>query len=39
MTLGTDFFKWFKFVFSCIKLLIEIFGKEEDKEELKKNGF
>lgn len=38
MNLGKDFFKWFQFVIALVKLLTQIFGDDDDKAELKKNG-
>lgn len=38
MRFGNDFFKWFKFINALMKLLKEIFGDDEDKEDLKKNS-
>lgn len=37
MQLGSDFFKWFKLLVAIIKLLIETFGNDNDKTELRKN--
>lgn len=31
---GSDFFKVFRFVIAIIRLIVEIFGTDEDKEEL-----
>ena len=39
VTLGKDFFKWFKFVIELVKMFAKIFGDEKDQDELKKNGF
>lgn len=37
MKLGKDFFKWFTFAIALIKLLIQIFGDEEDNHNLQAN--
>lgn len=39
MTLGKDFFLFFRFAIAIIKLFADIFGDESDKDEAKKNGF
>lgn len=38
MTLGKDFFLWFKFIVTVIKMFIQIFGDDKENGELKKNG-
>ena len=39
MTLGKDFFLFFRFAIAIVKLFAEIFGDDSDKKEAKKNGF
>lgn len=38
MIFGKDTFKWISFIFQLIKLFTVIFGDDDDKEELNKNG-
>lgn len=38
MKLGSDFYKWFQAFVAIIKVIIEIFGDNDDHDELKKNG-
>jgi len=38
MLFGKDTFKWFAFIVELIKIFIRIFGDDEDKNELDKNG-
>jgi len=39
MKLGKDFFVILRIVWAVAKALIELFGDDEDKEEMKTNGF
>jgi len=39
MILGNDFFRWFRFVIEIVKIFARIFGDDDDKTELDKNGF
>lgn len=38
MKFGNDIWLWLKFVIAIMKLLKEIFGDDEDREDVKKNG-
>jgi len=38
MKFGSDMWLWLRFVIGLIRLLKEIFGDDEDKEDIKKNG-
>lgn len=38
MRFGSDMWNWLKFVIGLIRLLKEIFGDDEDKEDIKNNG-
>jgi len=37
MKLGSDFFNWFRFITQVIKLFIQVFGDNDENNELKKN--
>lgn len=39
MIFGKDFFKWMAFAIELIKLLIRIFGDDEDRKTAEQNGF
>jgi len=39
MAIGSDFFKWFRFMIQIVQVFAHLFGDESDKEELVKNGF
>jgi len=38
MKFGSDLWSWLKFIIGLIKLLKEIFGDDEDKEDVRSNG-
>ena len=38
MRFGSDMWSWLRFVIGLIRLLKQIFGDEEDKEDIEKNG-
>lgn len=37
MHIGSDFFKWFGFIVKLVRLFIEIFGDDDEKEVAKNN--
>jgi hypothetical protein len=39
MTFTPDLFRWLRFAFLVFKLLVKIFGDDQEKEEAEKNGF
>ncbi len=39
MKLGGDFFKILRIIWAVTKALIELFGDDDDKQEMKNNGF
>lgn len=38
MRIGNDFWMWLKFAIALIKIIFEVFGDDEDRENVKKNG-
>ncbi len=38
MKFGSDLWSWLKFIIGLIRLLKEIFGDDEDKDDIKNNG-
>lgn len=34
MQMGKDFFKWFKLIVALVRLIAEIFGDDDDKEQV-----
>lgn len=38
MKFGNDIFLWFRFLTGIFKLLKEIFGDDDDKDDIQKNG-
>lgn len=36
---GSDFFRIMRFIIALLKLMADIFGNDEDKQEAEKNGF
>lgn len=38
MRVGNDFWLWLKFAIELIKIILRIFGDDEDKEAANKNG-